>query len=154
MSAENPAPARNANDRATRSQMSEPRSEWAGSRSSATNAPAAKTPSVRNWRARNADAPSWMARAMTRIAGVPSSARSTSVRNHRDIPMAAAASIATMVTIMTLPADSVVCSGIMRGPSLPSSSTVDGAAQPTEDFSMTDRFRDDQYPRSYRSHCP
>ena len=71
IAAENPAPIRKKTDRPTLTPLSP------GSRNSSAQTTTAKSARVRNCRLRYADAPSWTARAISRIDSVPSPAAST-----------------------------------------------------------------------------
>jgi hypothetical protein len=77
----------------------------AGSANSTTNAIAAKTAKVLNWRVRKADAPSCTACAMVCMLVVPSPAASTCVRNIIPIANAMTAMTPTTTTNVRLPPD-------------------------------------------------
>ena len=93
--AENTAPMMKKMERPMRSPMSS-----AGSAKSRTNTTMTNTPSVRNWRLRYATAPSWTARPISCIFGVPSSAARTSLRRMKPMARAARATTATTPTTM------------------------------------------------------
>ena len=92
--AENSAPTRKKIDRPMLSPMLA-----AGSAKSSTKTIATKTARVLNWRLRYAVAPSWTARPMSCIFGVPASAASTSRRSTKPMARAARATTATTPTM-------------------------------------------------------
>ncbi|CAB4963331.1 unannotated protein [freshwater metagenome] len=69
---------------------------------------AAKIARVLNWRVRYADAPSWIAPAISFILGVPSLAARTSRTRTAATPRAASAMMATTTTVVRLPPDNSI----------------------------------------------